>query len=222
MAFSKKVTLLVTALALVAGVVFWFSRQESPDFEVDADSPVWSGMKASDRPDIRGEVDEERETSDDGADVLEPDADDPALETLGELLPAWLHANGDKFHDEREIDGHTVLRSRGRYEWENGEQLEIEITDAGDKADESLVKSLGFNTELEDTETETGFTATQQEPGYHINQEYDSVDQSGSIQLLVENRYLVEIHITNMPEEAFQEVIDRDVSFDKIFERVEE
>ncbi|WP_411826911.1 hypothetical protein [Luteolibacter sp. AS25] len=140
-------------------------------------------------------------------------------EDLCELLPEWIREHGELFQDSRQINGQTVLRARGRYEWDDSGRMELEISDIGEMADEQLVKSLGFNHDLEETHTESGFTTTYDEPGYRMNQEYDSVEESGSIQLLVKNRYLVEIHIDNMPVEAFQDILDQDVPFEEIFSR---
>ncbi|MGJ8672763.1 hypothetical protein [Rubritalea sp.] len=145
----------------------------------------------------------------------------PPLEQLTEFLPKWLQDAGSTFQDTREINGHTVHRSRGRHTWENGEQLEIEITDVGNKADEELIKSLGFDLALTDSESESGFTTTQNLNGYIINQEYDENDQSGTLQMLIDDRFLIEIQIQQFPESVFQEIIDTDIPFEEIFKQLE-
>ena len=143
------------------------------------------------------------------------------IDLLGELLPEWLRDGGMQFQDQRELNGHIVLRSRARYEWEGGEQLEIEITDVGTAPDLELLKGLGFNPDLEDLETESGFSLTQDEESYIVNQEYDFDDQSGSLQVLVESRYLIEIQIQQLPDSAFQEVLDSEIPFEAIFQKLD-
>ena len=139
------------------------------------------------------------------------------LDRTQDLLPQWLLDKGELFRDERDIEGHLVLRTRARFEWENGELLEIEITDIGENADPTIRKALGFNPDLQESETESGYTLTQTEDSYVLNEDYDHNDQAGSLQLLVEDRYLIEIQIENLPHESFQHVLDKEVSFDDFF-----
>lgn len=174
---TKKVILLVLVLQLLV-VALWFFLPGSGDSTVPGQTPtatkVSERLKNGDRTDVDPELPENGsigETAEGGETQM--DSADLPLERIGELLPEWIRGHGKRFQDRREINGHTALRSRARYEWENGERLE-----------------------------------------------YDSVDQCCSIQLLVENRYLIEIQINNMPKEAFQEVLDRDVSFEEIFNRM--
>lgn len=140
---------------------------------------------------------------------------------LSQWLPDWLREGGSHLQDRREINGHTVLRSRGRIEWDTGEYLEIEITDAGTAADKDLFKSLGVDLLLENTERENGFTMTQDEDGYLVNHEYDLEDQSGNMQVIIEGRYLIEIQVEQLSEEAFQEVLDIDIPFEAIFKQLD-
>jgi len=139
------------------------------------------------------------------------------LEELQQLLPTWLIEHGELFEDRREISGQTVLRSRARYQWESGENLEIEVTDIGSSANEDVNKALGFNPELADTESDSGYTMTQVDQLFLLNEEYDHNDQAGSLQLLIEDRYLIEIQIESLPQETFQRILDRDLPFDRIF-----
>lgn len=146
----------------------------------------------------------------------------PSLELLSSFLPDWLRKSGSLYQDRREINGRLVLRSRGRYSWGDGGRLEIEITDVGEQADEAVIKSLGFDLNLEDQETETGFSSVQDVEGYLVNHEYDQEDQCGSLQILVEGRFLIEIQLEQFPREAFQDVLDQDIPFDAIFDQLEE
>ena len=143
------------------------------------------------------------------------------LEELQQLLPTWLIEHGELFEDRREISGQTVLRSRARYQWESGENLEIEVTDIGSSANEDVNKALGFNPELADTESDSGYTMTQVDQLFLLNEEYDHNDQAGSLQLLIEDRYLIEIQLESLPQETFQRILDRDLPFERIFRRAD-
>lgn len=216
----------ILALLPVLGVGLWLGFTKGERSGTAEESLSTGAFKASDRNADQAEGDDGSSLTDtEAGEVVSAsgveEESDQSLQHLGEILPEWIRANGERFQDRREIEGHTVVRSRARHQWENGERLEIEITDAGASADESLVRNLGFDTNMENTETESGFTMSQKEEGFRINREYDFADQRGSIQILVEERYLVEIHIDKMPEEAFQEILDRDIPFDEILKRME-
>lgn len=142
---------------------------------------------------------------------------DDALDELSKVLPAWMIEGGMNFKDSREIFGRTVLRIRSRYQWDLETSMEVEITDIGVGADDSVVQALGFDLSVDEEQSETGYKVVQDEEGILMNHEYDFTDQAGSLQLLIGDRYLVEIQIQNLPEEAFQEILDRDIAIDELF-----
>lgn len=115
------------------------------------------------------------------------------------------------------MNGLSIQRSRARYEWEDGKRLEIEISDLGASADPGIAQNLGFHLSMENEESDSGYTMTQTDEAYLLNEEYDHNDQAGSLQLFIENRYLLEIQIEGLPHEAFQEILNEDISFDQLF-----
>lgn len=150
-----------------------------------------------------------------------PQGKDPQLQdahaVISKALPAWMIEDGMNYKDSREIFGHTVLRSRSRYQWEDGGLMEVEITDIGVGADDSVVQALGFDLSVDEESTETGYKLVQDEDGVLINNEYDSIDQGGSLQILIGDRYLIEIQIEQLPEAAFQEILDEHIVFDELY-----
>lgn len=136
---------------------------------------------------------------------------------ISKVLPAWMIEDGMNFKDSREIFGHTVLRSRSRYQWDDGGLMEVEITDIGVGADDSVVQALGFDLSVEEESSETGYKFVQDEEGVLINNEYDSTDQAGCLQILIGDRYLIEIQVENLPEEAFQEILDEHIELDELY-----
>jgi hypothetical protein len=144
-----------------------------------------------------------------------------ALEALTGLLPSWMIEQGNLLQDRRDISGHTVLRSRSRYAWENGSSMEIEITDMGDAVDENVVKALGFNPMQSTTNTVDGFSLAYDEDDVLTNHEYDYNDHAGSLQLLIKGRYLIEIQLQTLPLESFQLILDQQLSYDELLQRLE-
>lgn len=143
------------------------------------------------------------------------------LEELSQVLPAWMKEKGMSFEDSREVFGHTVLQSRVRHHWENGSQMEIEIMDMGESGTDEVIKALGFNTEMEQEDNESGVKEVDdQGDGVLTNYEYDHADQAGNLQVLLGGRYLVEIQVEGLSEDSFQEILDRDIDFDALYKNI--
>lgn len=141
---------------------------------------------------------------------------------LKPLLPQWLRETGELLNINKEVMGQLIPSSRGRYTGENGDSLEIEISDAGTEVTDTLIKALGFDLDQTDIDDTDGYKFTQKEDDILINEEYDFNDQSGSLQVLVARRYLIEIQIAQMPEETFQKILDEQIPFDEIYRRLKE
>ena len=75
------------------------------------------------------------------------------------MLPEWIAAPG-RLTGIHEVDGITVRQARGRHCWENGDFVEIEISDFGDEAGSEMAKSLGVDLGLENGDNEANFTLT--------------------------------------------------------------
>jgi hypothetical protein len=226
-------SLFVVAVFVVTISALWFVRSQSDTngskVESNLIDPYKSGSWVSDvdlleqRPELLEVSETELETIDLGSspELIDDEIVNSTPENLNDLLPTWIVEGGEVFQDNREIEGQTVLRSRGRYQWENGSSLGIEITDVGLEANEALIKALGFDLDLADVEEEGGFKLTQDEEDMLMNQEYDYANKSGSLQILMSDRYLVEIKIEQMEEAVFQEILDTHIPFDELFQRVE-
>ncbi|WP_372806163.1 hypothetical protein [Pontiella sp.] len=137
-------------------------------------------------------------------------------EELSAILPEWMLEQGELFHETREVFGHRISRCRGRYGWPNGSSVEVELSDAGPLASATVMMALGFNLAQTNRIDLTGYTLSDDEAGKLINQEYDFADRSGSFQIIVEGRYLVEIKLQNLPAESFRHVADHQLSLDQL------
>jgi hypothetical protein len=150
----------------------------------------------------------------DGIDGLKDEA------ALVQLLPAWMHEEGVAFYFEQaEVVGEPVTRCRGRYKWDDGASMEYELTDIGPTAKPELIKSLGFNIDQGNTEGETGYTAAyEMEQGTLMNHEYDEAAGEGSLQILVKDRYLLEVQLEGFEAEAFEDVIENHLPLDELLQ----
>lgn len=139
---------------------------------------------------------------------------------LSALLPAWMLEEGvDVYFETAEVMGVNVARCRGRYVWEDGSQMEYELTDIGATPNPQLIKGLGFNFDQENTESESGYTtAYELEQGTLMNHEYDEAAGEGSLQLLVKDRYLLEVQLEGFEAEAFEDVIENHIPLDELLE----
>jgi len=139
-------------------------------------------------------------------------------EALVQLLPAWMHEEGVDFYFERaEVMGVSVTRCRGRYLWEDGAQMEYELTDAGPTLKLDLIKGLGFNFDQENTESESGYTSAYElKEGVLLNHEYDEAAGEGSLQVLVNGRFLLEVQLEGFEAEAFEDVLENHLPLDEL------
>ena len=139
-------------------------------------------------------------------------------EALLQLLPSWMHDEGADFHFEQtEVVGESISRCRGRYQWDDGASMEYELTDIGGTAKPELIKSLGFNFDQGNTEDATGYrSALETDEGVLINHEYDEFTGEGSLQVLVNDRFLLEVQLEGFEAEAFEDVIENHLPLDEL------
>ena len=145
------------------------------------------------------------------ATLLEQDA-------LVQLLPAWMHEEGVDFYFEKtEVMGETVTRCRGRYLWDDGARMEYELTNSGATPNPDLIKGLGLNFDQENTESESGYTSAYElEAGVLLNHEYDETAGEGSLQVLVDGRFLLEVQLEGFEAEAFEDVLENHLPLDEL------
>jgi hypothetical protein len=161
-------------------------------------------------PDIRGEnpvdpvvVNQEREFS-------TPQSGLQSTNVLKSLLPEWVFEHEIGVHNEVvEVGGGMISRSRTRYAWDNGSGMEVELTDAGPNANSEQLAALGFDLYPVDPEETPEVEMELSQGEYLIYKEYTEESMEGSIQLVIHDRYLVEIKLSNLPLESFQVLLDQ-------------
>lgn len=226
--FKKtKPVLLAIACLLIVGLVAVFLNKDpsSPQVHDAPELSVAHQKPSQAAPGAASEIMEPQAPRTDES-LLEPSAlaNVPVAATLLEqaelvqLLPAWMHEEGVDFYFEKaEVMGETVTRCRGRCLWDDGAQMEYELTDIGADPNPELIQGLGFNFDQENTESESGYTSAYElEEGVLLNHEYDEAAGEGSLQVLVDGRFLLEVQLEGFEAEAFEDVLENHLPLDEL------
>jgi hypothetical protein len=216
--------LLITGSILCVGLLVVLLKERPPSVvEVAQSVPDVSGAE---RVEAFAAIDAEAVTVDDAALPSETEATSGHLdsvafleqEALLQLLPSWMHDEGADFHFEQtEVVGEPISRCRGRYKWDDGASMEYELKDIGGTAKPDLIQSFGFNFNQGYTEDATGYrSALETDEGVLINHEYDESAGEGSLQILVNDRFLLEVQLEGFEAEAFEDVLENHLPLDAL------
>lgn len=192
-----------SAFLLIVLLAVWQSKQNvealNPSVNAPDDSQVIDETETPYAPDVNGG---------EQVDISSTIRNEP-VDQLAAFIPVWIREDGE-FHRERiEVGGQWVERARGRYTWENGSEVEIEVSDLGENATAEQLKSLGFNLQMEINEESRTLRKRLDDDNYLANLEYDDESREGMLQYAVKNRYLLEIKLQNLPLESFQILEER-------------
>lgn len=206
----------------LAGVVFWLLRDPGA---VAQESPSAPQAEVQDLPEPEERV-PAPEPQDFVAEAVSAAAPAPSLPSsvlpssarcstneLMAILPLWMQEEAavDAYADELVVAGIPVVRVRGRYAWPNGSLMEVEISDLGEAPSDLLLRSLGYNTAASNTVTEAGFSVQVDGANDPTRFEYDYGTEEGSMQVLVADRFLVEVQLGLLLQESFETVIQHQV-----------
>jgi hypothetical protein len=128
---------------------------------------------------------------------------------LKELLPETLaglprtEATGEKSG----AMGFTVSAAEGRYKNEKGESLKIGIVDTGGLAGVSTMTLAAWSIAEIDKETTEGYEKTTKVEGYKAFEKYNNKTKAGELNVLVEERYIVDIEGDKLSMEQLKEVL---------------
>lgn len=227
----------IAALLLVFGLAEVFFREyRSADERVVKETPVVVSKSAERKvvtPQKKASISlPESQDAIEGSDVAPIESDECAdaadlpiegrcsTNELMAVLPLWMQQEAavDSYADVRMVADNQVIRVRGRYAWPNGSRMEVEISDLGEAPSEVLLKSLGYNTELTNKVTDAGFQLRADESDEPSNFEYDYATGEGSLQLVIADRFLVEVKLEFLPQESFDTVLQNQVPIAKLEE----
>lgn len=138
---------------------------------------------------------------------------------LKELLPESAgglkrtEASGEK----NGAAGFTLSQAEGKYSDGEEAQIEIEIMDTGGIAGVAALTVAGWSMAEIDKETETGYEKTTKIDGYKAFEKYDNTSKFGEINLLVGNRYIVNIKGDHIEMDKIKSAV-ADIKLDKLAE----
>ncbi|GGM75196.1 hypothetical protein GCM10010967_03460 [Dyadobacter beijingensis] len=164
---------------------------------------------------------EEKAAADSPADALQAIADkakemgdreavDPVdFRKLKDLLPEKLagmsrtEATGEKSG----AMGFTVSTAQAKYQGSSDDRLNIEIVDTGGIAGVSTMALAAWSIAEIDKETTTGYERTTKIEGYKAFEKYNNESKSGEINVLVADRYVVNVEGDNVSVDQLKEAL---------------
>ncbi|TDE11658.1 hypothetical protein [Dyadobacter psychrotolerans] len=136
---------------------------------------------------------------------------------LRELLPEEIagfkrtEASGEK----NGAMGFTISTADARYKGDNDASIHLEILDTGGVAGVATMAMAAWTMADIDKETDTGYEKTTSLEGYKAFEKYDSQNKSGELNLLVADRYVVNVNGNNVTMEQMKSILG-DLDLDKL------
>ncbi|CAG5070191.1 hypothetical protein DYBT9623_02931 [Dyadobacter sp. CECT 9623] len=136
---------------------------------------------------------------------------------LKELMPEELiglkriEATGEKSG----AMGFTVSTAQARYKGDKDESIVIEIVDTGGIAGVSTMALATWSMAEIDKETADGYEKTTQLDGYKAFEKYNSTIKAGEINVLVADRYVVNVEGNNISVDQLKEAL-KDINLVKL------
>lgn len=110
--------------------------------------------------------------------------------------------------------GFTVSTAKGKYN-EGESTVDIEIIDTGGIAGVATMAMAAWTMADIDKETTTGYEKTTKIDGYKAFEKYDNQSKHGEVNLLVGDRYIVNINASNVTSEQMKSVAE-DIDLEKL------
>ena len=95
--------------------------------------------------------------------------------------------------------GMTIAKAEAHYKGDKGARIHVTMTDFGAITGMMAMGVLGWMQLEIDKETETGYEKTTTIGGHKAHEKYDNKSQDGRIQVVVANRFMVEVRGNDMP-----------------------
>ncbi len=111
--------------------------------------------------------------------------------------------------------GFTISMAKGQYSGDGDASLSLEIVDTGGIAGMATMAMAAWAMAEIDKETATGYEKTTKIDGYKAFEKYDSESKSGEINVLVADRYIVNIHGNNISVDRMKDALE-DIDLSKL------
>jgi hypothetical protein len=136
---------------------------------------------------------------------------------LKELLPEELAGfKRTEFSGEKNgAMGFTLSTADASYNGDDDASIRVEILDSGGIAGMATMAMAAWTMADIDKETETSYEKTTTLEGYKAFEKYDTASKSGEINLLVANRYVVNLNGDNVTIAQMKKVLG-DLDLDKL------
>jgi hypothetical protein len=136
---------------------------------------------------------------------------------LKDLLPKKLAGlkRTDFSGERKSMFGIKISSAQAEYEGRKGESMEVTITDLGTIKGVGKFAKFGWSMIEIDKETNTGYERTIEYRGHKGFEEYDKEEKEGKIDIIIANRFAVEINGYNIPEKKLRDGLD-DIDVDKL------
>ena len=198
-------SLSAAALALLAGC--GPSREEEQRQAMEEAAQQME--EAANAGDAAGAMEAFGEAMEGMAGNAEDRADPVDFRRLKELLPERAAGLRRTSHTGERTGamGMTFSQAEADYEGDGGARAEVSLMDL---AGVPTFGMLGFAWTMAemDRETDTGYERTMEYGGYRGYEKYDRSDRSGQLQLIVADRFMVEVSGDDLDEGQFKAVVD--------------
>jgi hypothetical protein len=178
-----------------------------------------------------GKTEEKQEEPKSGIEALQQLADkakdmqsrepvDPVdFRKLKELLPEEIAGlkRSESSGSKEGAMGFTISRAEASYSGESDASMQLEILDTGGIAGVATMALAAWTMADIDKETETGYEKTTKLEGYKAFEKYNSQDKSGELNVLVADRYVVNVSGNNVSVEQLKSVLGK-LDLDKLGE----
>ncbi|MGD9489512.1 MAG: hypothetical protein AB7W47_15950 [Calditrichaceae bacterium] len=150
-----------------------------------------------------------------GGESVEPVSFKDLKALLPESLPGMerTSATGEK----TSAMGIKVSEANGEYQSDDGSLIEIKIMDMGSMSGFAAMATYAWTMTEFERESDTGYERTTKISGYKAFEEYNSDDKYGKIQILVGDRFIVEIEGNGVEMEALKEAAKK-INLGKLFD----
>ena len=128
---------------------------------------------------------------------------------LKELLPEEIagfkrtEASGEK----EGAMGFTISRAEAKYKGSSDATVDVEILDTGGIAGVATMALAAWTMADIDKETDTGYEKTTKLEGYKAYEKYNSQDKSGELNVLVADRYVVNVSGNNISVDELKSIL---------------
>lgn len=138
---------------------------------------------------------------------------------LKELLPESLSGlkRTEVSGEKQGAMGFTVSRAEARYTGDDNATVKLEILDTGGIAGVASMALAAWTMAEIDKETESGYEKTTKFEGHKAFEKYDSQHKDGELNVLVADRYIVNVHGDHITIDQLKDVL-KDLDLAKLSE----